>query len=235
MSDNRLTRRAFCQRAAGTLAVPYVMTSTALGAPRRAAAGGRITMGTIGIGGRGMDDMGNFLANPDVQMVAICDVQASRRKIGKRAVDKRYGNTDCKTYFDLQELLARDDIDAVLIATGDNWHTTASILAAKAGKDMYCEKPMSVTVGEGRALCRAMDRYGVVFQCGTQRRSVPRFAWAVELAQTGKLGELRRRPSGSRTGITRFRCRRCRSLPARCSTGTRGWGPPRGGRSTPAT
>ena len=173
------------------MAVPYVMTSTALGAPGRAAAGARITMGTIGIGGRGMDDMGNFLANPDVQMVAICDVQASRRKIAKHAVDKRYGNTDCKTYLDLRELLGRDDIDAVLIATGDNWHTTASILAAKAGKDMYCEKPMSVTVGEGRALCRAMDRYGVIFQCGTQRRSVPRFAWAVELAQTGKLGKLK--------------------------------------------
>jgi len=79
----------------------------------------------------------------------------------------------------------------VLVATGDNWHTMASILAARAGKDMYCEKPMSVTVAEGRALCRAMDRYGVVFQCGTQRRSVPRFRFAVELAQSGKLGKLK--------------------------------------------
>jgi len=191
MRDSRITRRGFCKGAGAALAVPYAIASTALGAPRRAAPSARITMGTIGIGGRGRDDMGNFLRNGDVQMVAVCDVQASRRKIGKNAVDKHYGNTDCQTYLDLRELLARDDIDAVLIATGDNWHTTASILAAKAGKDMYCEKPMSVTVDEGRALCRAMDRYGVVFQCGTQRRSVPRFAWAVELAQTGKLGKLK--------------------------------------------
>jgi predicted dehydrogenase len=148
-------------------------------------------MGTIGVGGRGGHDMNAFMANDDVQMVAISDVQASRRKAAKTAVDGKYGNSDCATYRDLRELLARDDIDAVLIATGDNWHTCASILAAKAGKDMYCEKPMSVVVAEGRALCNAMERYGVIFQCGTQRRSVPRFRFAVELAQSGKLGELK--------------------------------------------
>jgi predicted dehydrogenase len=148
-------------------------------------------MATIGFGGRAGSDMNSLMANDDVQMVAICDVQASRRKSGKTAVDAKYGNSDCTTCRDLRELLVRDDIDAVLIATGDNWHSCASILAAQAGKDIYCEKPMSVTVGEGRALCNAMDRYGVIFQCGTQRRSVPRFRFAVELAQSGKLGELK--------------------------------------------
>ena len=190
MVHNKITRRAFVKRA-GAVVAPYVITSTALGGPERAPASERIVMGTIGLGGRGRSDMGSLLSNDDVQMVAVCDVQASRRKIGKAAVDKQYGNADCKTYLDLNELLGRSDIDAVLIATGDNWHTMAAILAAKAGKDIYCEKPMSVVVAEGRALVETMKRYGTVFQCGTQRRSVGRFAFAVELAQSGKLGKLK--------------------------------------------
>ena len=191
MQQCKITRRAFLGGATAALAAPYVITSTALGGEGRPAASQRITMGTVGLGGRGNDDMGNLLSNADVQMVAVCDVVRKKRDAGKGKVDSKYGTKDCKTYRDLRELLARDDIDAVLIATGDNWHTLAAILAAKAGKDMYCEKPMSVTLAEGRALCDAMDRYGVVFQCGTQRRSVPRFAFAVELARSGKLGELK--------------------------------------------
>ncbi len=191
MVKHQISRRGFMRRAAATAAVPYAITSTALGAPDRAPASERLTMGTLGCGGRGMNDMAALMANADVQMVAICDVRAKRREGAKGKVDSAYGNTDCAAYRDLFELLGRDDIDAVLIATGDNWHTMASILAAKAGKDIYCEKPMSVTVAEGRALCEAMERYGTVFQCGTQRRSVPRFRFAVELAQSGKLGELK--------------------------------------------
>jgi len=191
MANRKITRRAFVRSASAVLAAPYVITSTALGAQGRPPASERIVMGTIGLGGRGMHDMHALMTNSDAQMIAVCDVRAERRKAGKRAVDKKYGNNDCATYMDLRDLLARDDIDAVLVATGDNWHTLAAVLSAKAGKDMYCEKPMSVTIGEGRALCDAMQRYGTIFQCGTQRRSVPRFAYAVELAQTGKLGELK--------------------------------------------
>jgi len=191
MPNNKITRRAFCRSAAVAAAAPYIITSSALGSADKPAASERITLGTIGCGGRAQSDMTSLLANADAQMVAVCDVQANKRAGAKNKVDKHYGNTDCETYIDLRELLARDDIDAVLIATGDNWHTTASIWAAKAGKDIYCEKPMSVAVSEGRALCDAMERYGTIFQCGTQRRSVPRFAYAVELAQSGKLGELK--------------------------------------------
>jgi len=191
MTHRRMTRRTLLQGAAAALAAPYVITSRALGQGGATPASERIVMGTIGCGGRGSGDMHSLIANDDVQMVAICDVVKAKREKAKAAVDKRYGNGDCAVYRDLRELLVRDDIDAVLIATGDNWHTLASVLAARAGKDMYCEKPMSVTLAEGRALCNAMDRYGVVFQCGTQRRSVPRFAYAVELAQSGKLGELK--------------------------------------------
>ena len=190
MVNGRITRRGFVRGVGAALAAPYVITSNALGGAEKPAASERITMGTIGLGGRGSHDMAAFLANDDVQMVAVCDVIGKKRDGGKATVDKKYGTSDCATYRDLRELLARDDIDAVLIATGDNWHTTASILAAKAGKDMYCEKPMSVVVAEGRALSDTMERYGTIFQCGTQRRSVPRFKFAVELAQSGKLGEL---------------------------------------------
>lgn len=190
MISQTITRRGFVKRAAAALAAPYVITSAALGGEGRPAASERIVMGTIGLGGRGRDDMQALLANPDVQMVAVCDVQRAKREAGKAAVDSKYGNQDCAAYLDLRELLARSDIEAVLIATGDNWHTMASILAAKAGKDIYCEKPMSVVVAEGRALVETMKRYGTIFQCGTQRRSVGRFKYAVEVAQSGKLGEL---------------------------------------------
>lgn len=190
MPNNLMTRRAFVKGASAAVAAPYAITSTALGAGQKPATSERITLGAIGLGGRGNHDLSALMANADVQVVAVCDVVRAKREKGKAKVDEHNGNTDCRTYRDLRELLACDDIDAVLIATGDNWHTMASILAARAGKDMYCEKPMSVTVGEGRALCDAMDRYGIVFQCGTQRRSVPRFRFAVELAQSGKLGEL---------------------------------------------
>jgi len=133
---NRLTRRAFVKGAAAALAAPYVITSTALGGPERAPASERIVMATIGCGGRGTHDMAALIGNDDVQMIAVCDVQRTKRDNAKATVDKRYGNTDCVVYPDLREMLARDDIDAVLVATGDNWHTTAAILAAKAGKDM---------------------------------------------------------------------------------------------------
>jgi len=191
MGNSKVTRRSFLRGAGAAVAAPYVITTAALGAAGRPAASERITMGTIGVGGRGGGDMRSLLANADVQMLAVCDVQGKRRNAAKKTVDAKNNNQDCATYIDLRELLARDDIDAVLIATGDNWHTTASILAAKAGKDIYCEKPMSVAVTEGRALSDTMKRFGTIFQCGTQRRSVPRFAFAVELAHSGKLGELK--------------------------------------------
>ena len=191
----RLNRRRFLKRAAtgagGMLAAPYVITSNALGGEGRPPASERIVMGTIGIGGRGRYDMGAFMANDDVQMVAVCDVQASKRLAAKTQVDKNYGNQDCKTYLDLLEMLARPDIDAVLIATGDNWHSMASILAARAGKDMYCEKPSSVVMAESREVASTMRRFSRIFQCGTQRRNIGNFRFAVNLARSGKLGRLR--------------------------------------------
>jgi predicted dehydrogenase len=131
-----------------------------------------------------------MLGLPDVQCVAIADVQASRRDAGKRLVDDHYGNDDCRLYRDFRELLDRQDIDAVLIATGDRWHAPASIMAAQAGKDVYSEKPCGLTIAYCQELADTMESTGRVFQAGTQRRSVPNFQQAVELAQSGKLGKI---------------------------------------------
>jgi predicted dehydrogenase len=191
---HQLNRRRFLKTtlaAAGSAAVlPTIIPSSALGADGAIAPSDRIVMGTIGYGGRGRSDMGAFLNNADVQMLAVCDVNGSRRKSGKAAVDGRYKNKDCKTYIDLREILGRKDIDAVLIATGDNNHSMVAIESARAGKDMYCEKPMSVTIAESRAVSDAMKRFSRIFQCGTQRRSVGNFVWAVNLARSGKLGRI---------------------------------------------
>jgi hypothetical protein len=150
----------------------------------------RIVLGAIGIGNRGSYVLGCFLQEPDVKFVAICDIKAARREDVKKKADAKYGNQDCAMYRDLRELLARDDLDAVLIATGPNWHATASILAANAGKDVYCEKPCTKNIAQSLALARAFRRTGRVFQAGTQRRSLPTFAFAVDLARRGKLGKL---------------------------------------------
>jgi hypothetical protein len=188
-----LNRRRFLKRAVqvgAALAVPQVIPGTALGASGSVAPSERIVLGGIGIGSRGGYDLGCFLHEPDVQFVAVCDVKAARRKAVKEMADTKYGNSDCATYIDMRELLARSDIDAVLIATGPNWHATASILAAKAGKDVYCEKPCTKNIAQSLTLAEVFRRTGRVFQAGTQRRSLPNFAYAIELARTGKLGKL---------------------------------------------
>ncbi len=150
----------------------------------------RIVMGAIGIGPRGREDLGAFLKQPDVQFVAIADVQEERREIVRRMANKQYGNEDCTKTRDMFEVLGRSDIDAVLIATGDHWHALGIILASKAGKDIYCEKPCSMTIRESQELADAVNRYGRVFQAGTQRRNVDNFRFAAELARSGKLGKI---------------------------------------------
>ncbi len=177
--------------AAAAFSVARVVPSTVL-AGDNSAPNERINLGVIGIGPRCTYIMNEILKFNDVRCVAIADVQASRRDAGKKLVDQAYGNSDCQTMRDFRELLSRDDIDAVLVATGDRWHAAASILAAQAGKDVYSEKPCGITIGDCQKLADTMHQEKRVFQAGTQRRSVPNFQKAVELAHTGKLGQLRR-------------------------------------------
>jgi len=198
MADRAVvTRRAFLQATA--VAVPYVITSSALGAGGRLPASERLVMGAIGTGGQGTRHIGGgiwvqgggFLSQPGVQIVAISDVNKNNLSNARGIINQFYGNYNCATYHDFNELLARDDIDIILCATGDRWHTPVSIAAAKAGKDIYCEKPISLTVHEARALAHAMKRYGRIFQTGTQQRSWYEFRFACELVRNGYIGDVK--------------------------------------------
>ncbi|MCL4204007.1 MAG: Gfo/Idh/MocA family oxidoreductase [Pirellulaceae bacterium] len=208
MSDAKvkLSRRQMLGTTVGAgaaLALPVFLPASALGRDGMLAPSQRIALGAIGIGGRGSHDLRCFLANPDVQFTAICDIRRERREAVKQIADGHYGNSDCAMYRDMHEILGRQDIDAVLIATGDRWHTMASITAAKAGKDVFCEKPCSMTIAESRALADTFRRYGRIYQAGTQRRSIGNFIFAAELVATGKLGKLHTVHANTRPPATR--------------------------------
>src|ERR1035438_9381283 len=203
-----LSRRRFLKTAAqlsALLAAPQIVRGAVVGRDGGVAPGDRIVLGAIGIGNRGSYDLGCFLEEPDVHFVAICDVKAERREAIKKKADDKYGDRDCAMYRDLRDLLARSDIDAVLIATGPNWHATAAIMAANAGKDVYCEKPCTKNIAQSLALAETFRRTGRVFQAGTQRRSLPNFAFAIDLARRGKLGRLQTlyaHPGGLKTSTS---------------------------------
>jgi hypothetical protein len=146
-----------------------VLTSTALGSANRAPASDRIVVGGIGIGNMGRGDQNAFLNRKDVQYIGVCEVRAEVRDTAKGNVDKKYGNHDCQTYDDFRELLARSDVDAVHIATPDHWHAVIAIEACRQGKDVYCQKPETLTLAEGPKMIAAARRYGRVFSGGSQR------------------------------------------------------------------
>jgi predicted dehydrogenase len=172
-----LTRRRFLARgalAASAVALPYYVPASALGRDGAVAPSERIVLGGIGLGGRGSYDLGVMLAMADVQWVAVCDVLKARREAAKHLVDSKQGNQDCAAYVDLRQLLAeRTDVEAVLIATGDRWHALASVLAMRAGKDVYCEKPACLTMAQGQMVVETARRYGRINQTGAQRLSEP--------------------------------------------------------------
>jgi hypothetical protein len=189
-----VTRRQFLRRAAlatGVVAAPSLIPGSALGLNGAVAPSERIVLGGLGIGGRGTSDLRWMLPEKDVQFVAVCDAKKASRQAVKRIVDDKYGNNDCATYRDIREFLAvRTDIDALLIATGDRWHALASILAMRAGKDVYSEKPSCMTIAEGQGVVATARRYARVYQTGTQRLSEDNFTFANELLRTGRLGHV---------------------------------------------
>ncbi len=191
----RLDRRRFLTTSAaavGAVSLPTIIPSSALGRDGAVAPSERVTVGGIGIGNRGTYDLGCFLEQSDVQFIAVCDVKEKRRVAVKKMADEKYGNQACTMHTDFRELLDRKDIDAVLIATGPNWHCTMAMQAAKAGKDMYCEKPVTKNIAQSLILRDTIERTGRVFQAGTQRRNLPHFAFACYLARTGKLGKMKK-------------------------------------------
>ena len=217
MSRNRvISRRAFLRGAGSALVFPYVVSSSVLGKAGNVAPGSRITIGSIGVGGMGTNNMRAFLNQSDVQVVAVCDVVKASSEYGhwykkgwqgawfgrepaRKIVEDYYAKKTpsgrykgCDAYIDFRHILARDDIDAVCITTPDHWHAIPVVMAAAAGKDIYCEKPLSLTIAEGRAMVEAVRRYGVVFQTGTQRRSDQKFRFICELVRNGRIGRLRK-------------------------------------------
>jgi predicted dehydrogenase len=203
---HRSTRRQFLGQGA-LVAAPLLVPSLALGRDDKPGPNSRINLGVIGTGNQGSNDMRGFLSDNRVQVVAVCDVNresagywdgaVAGREPGKRivethyAADKKSGTyKGCAALVDFRELLDRKDIDAVLIATPDHWHAIPTILAAKAGKDIYCQKPLSLTITEGRAMSDAVKKHKRVFQCGSQQRSDSNFRRACELVRNGRIGKL---------------------------------------------
>ncbi len=167
----------------------------------------RLQIGFIGVGGMGTGHVKAFLNFPDVRVTAVCDVRQSHRERAGRLVDQAYGAQACATYKDFRELLDREDIDAVCMAVPDHWHVIIGLEAARRGKHIYFEKPLGMSIAEGRAMRAAVRRYGVVFQFGTQQRSSENYRRAAELVRSGRLGEIKRIMIGSATAPPNPQCR----------------------------
>jgi len=199
-----ITRRRFLKNVtgitAGAIAFPYIVPSSALGNAGNVAASNRIVMACIGVGGMGTGDMHGFLSKKEVQVVAVCDVDKSQRDKAKKNVDDKYQNNDCKTYLDFREVIARDGIDSLSLAMPDHWHSIPAVMGARAGKDIHAQKPLARTIAEGRAICDAVKRYGIIWQTGSQQRSSRDFHRACELVRNGRIGKVTRVEVGLPTG-----------------------------------
>jgi len=205
---NKVTRRNFLRAtAAGVLSAPWIVPASVFGVNSPS---NRINVGCIGTGNMGKVDLHGLMHQDDTQIVAVCDVnrgsygyktaiQFLGREPARKWVDRYYAGKKrsgiyrgCGVYNGFRELLARDDIDAVSVTTPDHWHAIPTIMAARAGKHIYCQKPLSLTIAEGRAMVEAVRRYGVVLQTGTQHRSKETMRFACELVRNGRIGQVKR-------------------------------------------
>jgi len=187
-----LPRRAFLRHAAAAAPAPFVLRSAALGAEGRPAPSDRITLGMIGVGSMGLRHVHGFLQEPDCQILSICDADAARRRAAAEVVNKQYGNAHCRQVRDFRDAIADPGLHALVISVPDHWHAAASIPAVQAGKDIYGEKPLALTIAEGRAMVEAVRRAGVVWQMGSWQRSTAHFRIACELVRNGRIGKLTR-------------------------------------------
>jgi len=185
----RTDRRSVLKLLAATSAAPLILPRRLFGADSPS---NKITLGCIGHGWQGGGNLDSFLGIDACRVVAVCDVDQNHLNHAQEKVNARYQNKDCKAYKDFRELLARDDIDAVAISTPDNWHGIIAIAAAEAGKDIFCEKPLSHTLGEGIAMVAAVQKANRIWQTGSWQRSQASFRWAVELIQNGYIGKVTR-------------------------------------------
>lgn len=193
-SRRDVSRRDVLRASAGFAAAPWIAPARLFG---RASKNDALRIGAIGVGRMGTGDMNAVLKlglDPELnaRIVAVCDLDESRARAAKRTVDAAYRAPDVAVYRDFRELLARDDVDAVTIATPDHWHALCAIAAARAKKAIYLQKPLTWSIAEGKALVRAVREHGVVLQVGSQQRSDARFRQACELVRNGRLGTLQR-------------------------------------------
>ena len=208
-----ISRRGFLKSTIPAVAVPYIIPSLALGGDNRPAPSSRLTMGIIGLGSMGMRHVKGFLQEGDCQIVAVCDVDASRSREAVQEINTHYGNDGCSQYNDFRELLVRGDIDMLCIAVPDHWHAAIAIAGIRAGKDIYGEKPLARTIAEGRAIVEEVNRYNCVWQTGSWQRSTEHFRFGCELVRNGRIGKLRRvevgigggyNPGGGRPTVSRI-------------------------------
>jgi predicted dehydrogenase len=194
-------RRDFVKKsvlgAAGLITLPVIVPSSVIAGKNRIMPNDKINMGFIGVGGMGTGHLRSFLGYDDIRVVAVCDVKKENRDNAKKLVDERNDDTACASYNDYRELLARNDVDAILQATPDHWHALIAVEAARRGKAMYFEKPLALTVEESQIIRKAIERYNICFQFGTQQRSDHRFRFVTELVRNGRLGEMKRIVVGS--------------------------------------
>jgi len=203
MNDEHIiTRRTFLKSAATCVAIPYILPCLARGKGDRPAPSKRITMGLIGLGSMGMRHVKGFLQEDDCQIVAVCDVDAGRRHAALQEINKHYDDKDCAQYNDFRDLIARDDIDTLCISVPDHWHSIPAIMGVRSGKDIYGEKPLALTISEGKVMVEAVHRYERVWQTGSWQRSTEHFRFACELVRNRRIGTLRRVEVGIGAGFT---------------------------------
>ena len=192
LQSRRMFLRQSAGAAAGVIAVPTLIPSSVLGGNDQTAPSNRITVGFIGVGSHGTDwNLPPYLNHKSARVVAVCDVDSQRMTRAKGMVDRHYQNKDCFATQDFREILARKDIDTVMISTPDHWHTLISLLAIQAGKDVQCEKP-TLTIHEGNVLIDAVRKHKKVFQTSTEDRSLVEYHRMAELVRNGRIGKLQR-------------------------------------------
>jgi len=200
--NRRQLLKSLCGRALAIASFPYIVPSSVLGANGAVPPSEKIVMGFIGVGSMGGGHLRTFLGYKDVRVAAVCDLREMfRRKAGDR-VNQRYSGQGCETYHDFREMLGRKDIDAVAVVTPDHWHSLVGLEATLNGKDMYYEKPLSMSVREDKVLRDTINRYGIIFQFGTQQRSDDRFRFACELVRNERIGKLHTIMVSSHPSIT---------------------------------
>jgi predicted dehydrogenase len=189
-STAQFSRRHFLKAAATVTATAPLLLPARLWSAETPPSG-RLTMGFIGLGTQGRGLMRGFLGR-QTRVLAVCDVDTTRRTDAKQIVDKAYGNSDCAAHNDFREIIARNDIDAVCIATPDHWHTVPMLAALRAGKDVYCEKPLTHNIHEAIEVLKAVDANQRVLQTGSMQRSMKEFRVACELVRNGVIGKIQR-------------------------------------------